>query len=152
MLTSTLLCFALTVGSPQPADTYYSDMSPETAQHIMECVLNEDNSEKYLDFNGDNVINIADYVGVTKRYQDNCTYGNEITVDSKAVETIVEENYLVDAMYWEFNMINGEIKREFEITASEITTARIYIELSDYSTEFVEIEINPFTECVRVTS
>lgn len=134
------------------ADTYCSDMSPETAQHIMECVLNEDNSEKYLDFNGDNVINIADYVGVTKRYQDNCTYGNEITVDSKAVETIVEENYLVDAMYWEFDMINGEIEREFEITASEITTARIYIELSDYSTEFVEIEINPFTECVRVTS
>lgn len=152
MLTSTLLCLALTVGSPQPADTYYSDMSPETAQHIMECVLNEDNSEKYLDFNGDNVINIADYVGVTKRYQDNCAYGNEITVDSKAVETIVKENYLVDAMYWEFDMINGEIEREFEITASEITTARIYIELSDYSTEFVEIEINPFTECVRVTS
>lgn len=149
---STLLCLALTVGSPQPADTYYSDMSPETAQHIMECVLNEDNSEKYLDFNGDNVINIADYVGVTKRYQDNCTYGNEITVDSKAVETIVKENYLVDAIYWEFDMINGEIEREFEITASEITTARIYIELSDYSTEFVEIEINPFTECVRVTS
>lgn len=149
---STLLCLALTVGSPQPADTYYSDMSPETAAHIMECVLNEDSSEKYLDFNGDNVINIADYVGVTKRYQDNITYGNEITVDSEVVETIVEENYSVDAMYWEFDIINGEIEREFEITASEITTARIYIELSDYSTEFVEIEINPFTECVRVTS
>lgn len=151
MLKTLFMCFSLLVGTPQPAENYHSWISPEISDIIIDYVIKGEYHE-HVDFNGDGELTIADAVGVRKRYEDNCQYGNEITVDSKAVETIVKENYLVDAMYWEFDIINGEIEREFEITASEITTARIYIELSDYSTEFVEIEINPFTECVRVTS
>ena len=77
---------------------------------------------EYLDFNGDGILSIADAVGN------------------------------VDAMYWEFDIVDGDITRKYEITTDRIITARIYIELCDYSTDFVTIEINPFEERARVIS
>lgn len=147
---STFVAFALT-SSPAPAPNYYSWISPEIAEHIEAYVINGEYHE-YLDFNGDGVLNIADAVGVSKRYADNVKYGNEITIDAETVEDIVAENYDVDAMYWEFDMVDGDITREYEITTDRIITARIYIELSDYSTDFVTIEINPFEERAIVIS
>lgn len=147
---STFVAFALT-SSPAPAPNYYSWISPEIAEHIEAYVINGEYHE-YLDFNGDGVLNIADVVGVSKRYADNVKYGNEITIDAETVEDIVAENYDVDAMYWEFDMVDGDITREYEITTDRIITARIYIELSDYSTDFVTIEINPFEERAIVIS
>lgn len=147
---STFVAFALT-SSPAPAPNYYSWISPEIAEHIEAYVINGEYHE-YLDFNGDGVLNIADAVGVSKRYADNVKYGNEITIDAETVEDIIAENYDVDAMYWEFDMVDGDITREYEITTDRIITARIYIELSDYSTDFVTIEINPFEERAIVIS
>lgn len=148
-ITSIFLAFALT-SSPTPAPNYYSWISPEIADHITECVINREYHE-YLDFNGDGELNIADVVGVRKRYQDNVKYGNEITVDSEVVQAIFDENGM-DVMYWEFDSIDNEITRQYEITADSIITADIYCELTDFTTEHITIEINPFEEYVGVIS
>lgn len=149
-IVSTFVAFALT-SSPAPAPNYCSWISPEIAEHIETYVINGEYHE-YLDFNGDGILSIADAVGVSKRYADNVKYGNEITIDVETVEDIIAENYNVDAMYWEFDIVDGDITRKYEITTDRIITARIYIELCDYSTDFVTIEINPFEERARVIS
>ena len=148
-ITSIFLAFALT-SSPAPAPNYYSWISPEIADHITECVINHEYHE-YLDFNGDDELNIADVVGVRKRYQDNVKYGNEITVDSEVVQSIFDENGM-DVMYWEFDSVDGEITRQYEISADSIITADIYCELTDFTTEHIVVEINPFEEYVGVIS
>ena len=148
-ITPIFLAFALT-SSPAPAPNYYSWISPEIADHITECVINGEYHE-YLDFNGDGELNIADVVGVRKRYQDNVKYGNEITVDSEVIQAIFDEN-VMDVMYWEFDSVDNEITRQYEITADSIITADIYCELTDFSTEHITIEINPFEEKVSVIS
>jgi hypothetical protein len=148
-ITSIFLAFALT-SSPTPAPNYFSWISPEIADHITECIINREYHE-YLDFNGDGELNIADVVGVRKRYQDNVKYGNKITVDSEVVQTIFDEN-VMDVMYWEFDSVDNEITRQYEITADSIITADIYCELTDFSTEHITIEINPFEEKVSVIS
>lgn len=148
-ITSIFLAFALT-SSPTPAPNYYSWISPEIADHITECVINREYHE-YLDFNGDGELNIADVVGVRKRYQDNVKYGNEITVDSEVVQSIFDENGM-DVMYWEFDSVDGEITRQYEITTDSIITADIYCELTNFTTEHIVVEINPFEEYVGVIS
>lgn len=148
-ITPIFLAFALT-SSPAPAPNYFSWISPEIADHITECVINGEYHE-YLDFNGDGELNIADVVGVRKRYQDNVKYGNKITVDSEVVQAIFDEN-VMDIMYWEFDSVDNEITRQYEITADSIITADIYCELTDFSTEHITIEINPFEEKVSVIS
>ena len=136
--------------SPQPTENYCADISLETAQEIQELVINGQYRE-YLDFNGDNELNMADVVSVSKRYADNCKYGNEITVDREVIDSIIEENYSEMPIYWEIDFVNGNVTREYSLTVQDITTANIYFEFEDYS-ENVEIEINPFTETVEVKS
>ena len=148
-ITSVFLALALT-SSPTPAPNYYSWISPEIADYITECVINNEYHE-YLDFNGDGALSIADAVGVRKRYQDNITYGNKITVDSEVVQAIFDENGM-DVIYWEFDVIDNQITKEYEITTDSIITADIYCELSDFTTEHITIEINPFEEIVGVIS
>ena len=148
-ITPVFLALALT-SSPTPAPNYYSWISPEIADHITECVINNEYHE-YLDFNGDGKMNIADVVGVRKRYQDNIKYGNKIIVDNEVVQAIFDENGM-DVIYWEFDSIDGEITKQYEITADSIITADIYCELSDFTTEHITIEINPFEEIVGVIS
>lgn len=143
------LALALTVGSPVPAENYHADISPETAAHIMDCVISENDAEMYLDFNGDGELNIADYVGVSKRYQDNVMYGNEITLDEAEVMAIYEENFTDELLYWEIFKDNTGLCREYELTVSEITETAIYYEFEDYALS-IYATINPFTECIYV--
>lgn len=147
MLKELFLIAALT-SSPAPAENYYSDISPAAAENILHDVLTE-NYHTHLDFNGDGTLNIADYVGVTKRYQDNTTHGNAVTVDREAVEAIVTENYSDEMIYYEFDFVNSQVCRQYELTVSEITTANIYIEFEDIC-DNISIEIDPFTESVKV--
>ena len=149
MLKELFIIAALT-SSPAPAENYYSDISPTTAQVILNEVIAE-NYHKYLDFNGDGKLNIADYLSVCKRYQDNIMYGNEVTVDRETVYSIATENYLDDLLYYEFDFVNEQLCREFELTTTEICTANIYLEFENYS-DNVKIEVNPFTESVKVIS
>lgn len=141
------IAFALT-NSPMPADNYYSWVSPEIAETVQECVINGEYRE-YLDFNGDGDLNIADVVGIAKRYQDNITYGNEITFDREVVKAIAFENYTDELIYWEIDRVNGELCRQYELTVNEITQAEIYMEFEDYS-DTVIVEINPFEENIKV--
>ena len=134
--------------SPIPSENYYASVSPEIALEIQELVIDGE-YRAYLDFNGDGVLNMADVVGVSKRYQDNITFGNEITLDRDVVYSIAEENYSEELIYWEIDRINNELTRQYELTASEIMTAEIYLEFEDFS-ECVLVEVNPFTETISV--
>lgn len=136
--------------SPQPAPNYYAEISPAVSAEIQQLVLDGQYRE-YLDFNDDGNLNIADVVGVEKRYQDNCTYGNEITLDRETVQAIAEENYIDDLLYWEIYRADGELTRQYELTAAEIMTAEIYLEFETYA-EIVTVELNPYTEIITVIS
>lgn len=136
--------------SPMPKENYYASISPEIADEIMECIINSE-YRQHLDFNGDGKLTIADVVGVSKRYQDNCKYGNEITLDRDVVDSIVSENYSEACIYWEIDRVNGELTRQYELTADDIMTAEIYVEFESYS-ECVMVEVNPFTETIMVVN
>ena len=41
---------------------------------------------------------------------------------------IVLENYADDLIYWEIYRVNGNLTRQYELTASEIMTAEIYVD------------------------
>lgn len=146
-LSGIFVALALT-SSPMPAENYYSWISPEIADEIQELVISGEYRE-YLDFNGDGKLSMADVVGVRKRYQDNCRYGNELTLDSETVDAIVLENYSESPIYWEIDRVNGQLCRQYELTVSEVSSAEIYLEFEDFS-ETVKVEINPFTETITV--
>ena len=148
MTAGIFIALALT-SSPQPAPNYFAEISPQITAEIQELVIAEEYRE-YLDFNGDGELTIADAVGVEKRYSDNCTYGNSITVDSETVYSIAEENYPDELIYWELDRINGELCREYNITVDDVTEAEIYLEFENYS-DTVAVIIDPFTESVTVT-
>ena len=147
-IATAFICLAL-YASLNPAPNYYSWFSPEIANNIIECVVNGEYHE-HLDFNGDGVLSVADAVGVLRRYYDNIEYGNELTVDSETVQSIIEENYTVECVQWEIDFIDGQPCRKYELTVDKITTANIYLIFEDDTTDNVEIEINPFEEIVKV--
>ena len=147
---SVFLALAMS-SAPAPADNYYSWFSPEIADNILTAIIN-DEYYTHLDFNGDNELTIADAVGVLCRYNNNITYGNKLTVDKEVVESIITENYNIDCIYWEFDFVNNELCRQYELTVDEITTANIYLEFADNTIGNVIIEINPFEEKVSVLS
>lgn len=134
--------------SPMPTGNYFASVSPNIADEITELVISGEYRE-YLDFNGDGKLSMADVVGVSKRYQDNCRYGNELTLDSETVDAIVVENYTDFPIYWEIDRVNGQLCRQYELTVSEVSSAEIYLEFEDFS-ETVKVEINPFTETISV--
>lgn len=149
-IASLFVAFALH-GSLNPAPNYYSWISPEIADYIVNSVINGEYHE-YLDFNGDGDLNIADAVGVLRRYYDNIEYGNKLTVDGETVESIILENYNINCTYWEFNSINSVSCKEYSFTVNEIATANIYLEFADGTTDNISIEVNPFEEFVQVTN
>lgn len=148
MKTALIFLVMAATASPQPAPNYYASFAPEVAEEIQELVISGE-YRAYLDFDGNGVLNIADVVSVKKRYQDNCKHSNEITLDREAVEAIAAENYPDNLIYWEVDRINGELCRQYELTASEIIEAEIYLEFEDYC-DTIKVELNPFTEVVRV--
>lgn len=141
------LALALT-SSPMPSENYYASVSPDIADEITELVISGEYRE-YLDFNGDGKLSMADIVGVAKRYQDNCRYGNELTMDSETVNAIVLENYSESPIYWEIDRVNGQLCRQYELTVNDIATAEIYLEFEEFS-DCVTVELNPYTETISV--
>lgn len=144
---SIFMVVALT-SSPAPAENYHSWISPEIADIIQECVINEEYRE-YLDFNGDGELNMADVVGVRKRYQDNCRYGNTITLDSDTVEAIVAENYSDPLIYWEVYRVGNDNCRQYEVSVSETTEIFLWVEFENYG-ETIKVEADPYTETITV--
>lgn len=88
---------------------------------------------------------MADVVGVRKRYQDNCKYGNKITLDSEVIDSIIEENYLEPAIYYEIYRIDGQPCREYEISVEDIKTIDIWIEFENFG-ETVTVIADPIQE------
>lgn len=148
MKTALIFLVMAATASPQPAPNYYASFAPEVAEEMQELVISGE-YRAYLDFDGNGVLNIADVVSVKKRYQDNRKHGNEITLDREAVEAIAAENYPDSLIYCEIDRVNGELCRQYELTASEIIEAEIYLEFEDYC-DTIKVELNPFTEVVRV--
>ena len=148
MKTALIFLVMAATASPQPAPNYYASFAPEVAEEMQELVISGE-YRAYLDFDGNGVLNIADVVSVKKRYQDNRKHGNEITLDREVVEAIAAENYPDNLIYWEVDRVNGELCRQYELTASEIIEAEIYLEFETYC-DTVKVELNPYTEVVRV--
>lgn len=149
-IATTFICLALSA-SLNPAPNYYSWFSPEIADRVIQYIANGE-YHAHIDFNGDGELTITDVIGILRRYYDNIEYGNEFTLDSETVKSIITENYSVDCIYWEIDFVNNEPCRMYEITVNEITTANIYLEFADDTMDNVKVEINPFEEIVRVIS
>ncbi|MBQ5901336.1 MAG: hypothetical protein IIW86_05700 [Clostridia bacterium] len=149
------LILAALAGAPEPAPTYRAPIGGETAAAMLDTIINnggEAPAEPAEDFNGDGVLNIADYCGSSRRFYINIHDGAQVTIDAATVEAIAAELYPDDInnyFYYEFDMINGDLCREYEATADEITTARIYFEFEDWSTTH-RAEINPYTETITI--
>ena len=147
-MTGIIFIVAALTSSPQPAPNYFAEISPQITAEIQDCIINEE-YRQHIDFNGDGKLTIADAVGVEKRYNDNCAYGNEITLDTETVYSIAEENYPDELIYWELDRINGELTRQYETAFNDVTEAEIHLEFENYS-DTVTVEINPFTEIISI--
>lgn len=148
ILTNIFLAFALTT-SPAPSANYNSWISPEISAEIVENITCGNADKMYLDFNGDNVLNVADAVGVLKRYTDNVNNGNELTIDSETVSAIYAENFTEDMEYFEFYNINGDNCRQYDITVSDVSIVDIWVENEEIGTT-IKVKVNPIEEYVEV--
>lgn len=152
---ATFLILAALIGAPAPAPAYRQPIGGETAGAMLDTIISnqgETAADPAEDYNGDGVLNIADYTGSTRRHYINTHERTEITIDSEAVEAIAAELFPADIQiyfYYEIDMIDGSLCRKYEITADEITNARIYFEFEDYCTT-VRAEINPKTESITI--
>lgn len=154
----TEMCLIAAIAKPIPAENYNSWISPAVADIVQQYVI-DGKFYNHLDFNGDGELSIADVVGISKRYQDNVQYGNEITLDYETIIDIGWENfsesldreYFVEneLLYWEICRVNDVPCRQYELTVSEITKAEIYFEFEDFS-DSVIVEINPYEETIMV--
>lgn len=156
----TEMCLIAAIAKPIPAENYTSWISPAVADIVQQYVI-DGKTYSYLDFNGDGALNIADVVGISKRYQDNCTYGNEITLDLDTVYDIGWENFSDnqdreqfienELIYFEICRVNDVPCRQYELTVSEISEAEIYFEFEE-SAESVTVRLNPYEETIQVIS
>lgn len=148
---------AALTSSPQPAPNYYSWIAPEISEIVVNCII-QGRSYSHLDFNGDGELTIADAVGISRRYQDNVKYGNEITLDSETIYDIGWENFsdgierqefIENLLYYEIDTVNGTPCRQYELTVSEVTEARIYYEFETYS-DTITVTLDPYKEYIQV--
>lgn len=148
------IILAALAGAPEPAPEFRAPISTETAAAMLDTITSGDEAapDPAQDFNGDGALNIADFCGISRRAYINTHEPTEITIDAEAVEAIAAELYpeaIKSYFYYEFDMINGDLCREYETTAAEITAARIYFEFEDWSTT-ARAEINPHTETITI--
>lgn len=134
------LILAALAGAPEPAPAYKQPIGGETA------------AEPSQDFNGDGLLTIADFYSSSRRHYINTHEHTEITIDSDAVEAIAAALFPEDIktyFYYEFDTIGGKPCRKYELTAAEITSARIYFEFENWSTT-AAAEINPDAETITI--
>lgn len=151
-----LLCAAL-AGAPQPAPEFRAPISEETAAAILDTIINEGGeattpAAPALDFNGDGVLNIADFCAVSRRAYISATEYTAVTFDREAAEAIAAELYPAEIetyFYYEIDHINGDLCRQYETTAAEVTDINIYFEFEEKSTSH-RAELNPYTETITI--
>ena len=129
-----------------PSENYYSDISPNTAEVVLNEVIAE-NYHTYLDYNGDGALNIADVVCIKRKYEYNIRNGNIYHFDRVQVNDIITENYSEYPIEWEIVGVNDMPCSSYDITVSEITRFDLLLEFDGYS-ELLEIQVNPYTESI----
>lgn len=133
-----LLALQLTM----PAENYNSWFSPEIASVVAEATINGEYYQ-HLDFNGDGVLNAVDAFSIYKRYTENETYGNELTVDEDTIYSIVEENYnMDDVMEWELMGYDNKF--------SEMSYVDLLVRMNDGTAEIITLVVNPVEERITV--
>ena len=148
---------AALAGAPAPAPEYRAPISEETAAEVLEILINEGGeatapAPAALDFNGDGALNIADYYGISRRHYISTHDRTEITLDREAAEAIAAELYPEDIQsyfYYEIDRIGGDLCRQYEATAAEVTDINIYFEFEERSTSH-RAELNPYTETITI--
>lgn len=148
---------AALAGAPAPAPEYRAPISEETAAEVLEIIINDGGeatapAPAALDFNGDGALNIADYYGISRRHYISTHDRTEITLDREAAEAIAAELYPEDIeayFYYEIDHINGDLCRQYETTAAEVTDINIYFEFEEKSTSH-RAELNPYTETITI--
>lgn len=143
MIMTAILAASLLIPSP----TYHSWYSPEVATTIMNDVVNNE-SNPYLDYDGDGEETILDAIGVLKRYYSNITNGNTITFDENEFADIMEENG-IDAIYYEIDMTDQHFCRRHSFTADKVMSIHIYYETEEACSGFW-VELDPFKELISV--
>lgn len=139
--------------APQPATNYTYPIGGESAEIMLENILNG-TYEENQDFNGDQQLTIADYTAIKRRHHISTTEGTQITLDSECIEAITSEFYpeeIQTYFYYEIYKVNNEVCRQYEITADEITQISVYVEFEEMATT-INIELNPFTETATATA
>lgn len=140
MVTGIFLAMAL--HTTMPAENYNSWFSPEIASVVADATVNGEYYQ-HLDFNGDGVLNAVDTFSIYKRYTENETYGNELTVDEDTIYSIVEENYnLDDVVEWELMGYDNKF--------SEMSNVDLLVRMDDGSAEMLTLVINPIEERITV--
>lgn len=150
---ATFLILAALIGAPAPAPEYRQPIGGESAAAMLTQIIDngrETPTEPAADFNGDGLLNIADYTSSRRRHYITTTNGIEVTADGATVEAIAAEIFPGEELiYYEFDNIGGQYCRKYEATVTEITSIQIYFEFPDYCTT-VRAEINPKTESITI--
>ena len=89
------LILAALAGAPEPAPEFRAPISTDTAAAMLEAITGSEEAapDPALDFNGDNVVNIADFCGISRRAYISNHEQTAVTVDAEAVEAIAAELY-----------------------------------------------------------
>lgn len=145
---TSIFCIAALLVSNNPATNFCAPINNCTATQIKQAIV-DNQYDRSLDYDGDGKLTLKDVFYVKRRYQNNLTNGNQITVDNETAMAIIEEKYNTP-IDWEFCKINNQIVRAYEITTDKIIPATIRAEFEDFSVKYIEIEINPFEEAVYV--
>lgn len=154
MKTTLILLAAITA----PQQPFIDAISPETSQLIVDYIISG-KSYKWLDYNCDGEMNLADAVGVLHKYETNVRNGNELTLDLETIYDIGWENLSSnmdridfienELLYYEIERVNGELCKRYDLTVTEKSEAVIYYEFEDYA-DTVTVSIDPITEVIRV--
>ena len=152
---TTLILLAALTATQQP---FIDAVSPETSQLIVDYLVSG-KSFSWLDYNGDGEMNLADAVGVLRKYETNVRDGNELELDLDTIYDIGWENFSEnldredfienELLYYEIERVNDEPCRQYDLTVTEKSEAVIYYEFEDFA-DTVTVSIDPITEVIRV--
>lgn len=119
--------------SARPSNGYESWYGEEIKDNIINDILNGENN-LYLDYNADGKENIADAVGVWKRYEDNVRNMNEYTFGESEALDIALENVPLDTYDYFYYEIDG--KSDSTISTWQSTRAWLHCELKTTSNKW----------------
>lgn len=147
-IASVVYAFSILTSFINPVPNFRASINSNTTAQIKQSIA-DGLYDRSLDYNGDGKLTLKDAFYVKRRYQNNLTNGNQITVSNETAMAIIEEKYDTP-IDWEFCKVNNQIVRAYEITTNKIIPATIRAEFEDFSVKYIEIEINPFEETVYV--